>query len=385
MESSRLGIELLKVLGFLGLLIVASILVVRAKRRQGRQPGYGARLRIIESVSLGGNKYLCLVRAGRSYILLGVTDQNVRAIKELSEDDLSVDQRSEPGESPCAKRVGSEDKGRFFQVLAEEIKKAKDRLSTRGLVLMLCFGLCFVSVFLARAGICHAAPSPVPIPEVSVNIDGQTAKGGLGTALGILGLLTVLSLAPAILILTTSFTRIVIVFSFLRSGLGTQQAPPNQVLIGLALILTFFIMAPTWNVAYQAAIAPYIDGALSSQEAIAQASVPLKEFMLKQTREKDLALFATMNGSEAPASPEEMSLLEVTPAFCISELRTAFEMGFMLYLPFLVVDMVVASTLMSMGMLMLPPVLISLPFKLLLFILVDGWGLITKSLIGSFR
>jgi flagellar biosynthetic protein FliP len=198
-------------------------------------------------------------------------------------------------------------------------------------------------------------------------------------------MLTILTLAPAILILTTSFTRIVIVFSFLRSALGTQQAPPNQVLIGLSLILTFFIMTPTWNAAYQSAIAPYIAGEINTQEAINRASGPLKEFMLKETREKDLAVFAALNGDQVPQSPQDLSVFQVAPAFCISELRTAFEMGFMLYLPFLVVDMVVASTLMSMGMLMLPPVLISLPFKLLLFILVDGWGLITKSLVAGFR
>ena len=372
-------------MGFLGLLLVASVLALRSRNRRGRQPGPGARLSIVESVSLGGNKFLCLVRAGRSYILLGVTDHNVRSLKELSEEELTSDTRCEPDGTSRAGREESAGPGKFLGVLAEEVRKAKSRLSVKGPGLFLCLTLCFALVLSAGTGVCHAAPSTVPIPEVSVNIDGQAAKGGLGTALGILGLLTVLSLAPAILILTTSFTRIVIVFSFLRSGLGTQQAPPNQVLIGLALMLTFFIMAPTWNAAYQAAIAPYIDGSIGYQEAIAKASAPLKEFMLKETREKDLALFATLNETQAPASPEDMSLLEVAPAFCISELRTAFEMGFMLYLPFLVVDMVVASTLMSMGMLMLPPVLISLPFKLLLFILVDGWGLITRSLIGSFR
>ncbi|HHW27721.1 MAG TPA: flagellar type III secretion system pore protein FliP [Firmicutes bacterium] len=198
-------------------------------------------------------------------------------------------------------------------------------------------------------------------------------------------MLTVLTLAPAILILTTCFTRIVVVFSFLRSGLGTQQTPPNQVLVGIALLLTFFVMAPTWGVVNKVAIAPYIAGEIDLAGAIDRASGPIKEFMLKETRENDLALFVQMGSETPPESSEDLSLLQVVPAFAISELRTAFEMGFMLYLPFLVVDMVISSTLMSMGMLMLPPVLISLPFKILLFILVDGWGLITKSLIASFR
>ncbi len=167
--------------------------------------------------------------------------------------------------------------------------------------------------------------------------------------------------------------------------MGTQQTPPNQVLIGLALLLTFFIMTPTWGQINEAAVTPYMSGEITAQELISLGQEPVKEFMLKQTRENDLALFIEMGQAEIPSTPEEMSLTQIVPAFAISELKTAFEMGFILFLPFLVIDMVVASTLMSMGMLMLPPVLISLPFKLLLFVLVDGWNLITKSLIGSFR
>ncbi|HOA71209.1 MAG TPA: flagellar type III secretion system pore protein FliP [Bacillota bacterium] len=233
-------------------------------------------------------------------------------------------------------------------------------------------------------GYALAAPETI-IPNIDIRIDGETGQGGLLNAIGILAVLTVLSLAPAILILTTSFTRIVIVFSFLRTGLGTQQTPPNQVLIGLALLLTFFIMAPTWNQVNQVAIVPYMEGSISAYEALTLAQEPVKQFMLRQTRQKDLALFVELGGDGEVESPEELSLIQVVPAFAMSELKTAFEMGFILYLPFLVIDMVVASTLMSMGMLMLPPVLISLPFKLLLFVLVDGWGLVTRSLIGSFR
>ncbi|HOB29996.1 MAG TPA: flagellar type III secretion system pore protein FliP [Bacillota bacterium] len=229
------------------------------------------------------------------------------------------------------------------------------------------------------------AASGTIVPDINITVDGQSESGGLITSLRILAALTVLTLAPAILILTTSFTRIVVVFSFLRAGLGTQQTPPNQVLIGLALLLTFFIMTPTWGEINEAAIAPYMEGEISAEEALDRGQQPVLNFMLRQTRKKDLELFAVIGESETPLNPEDMSLVQIVPAFAISELKTAFEIGFLLFLPFLVIDMVIASTLMSMGMLMLPPVLISLPFKILLFVLVDGWGLLTRSLISGFR
>ncbi len=387
MNGVSLGAEILKVLGFLGSLVFGCALVVKTRGKRGLQRK-GSRLEIVDSLGLGGNRLLCLVKLGKSHVLVGVTDQSVNLVKEFKNEELPEVSLSVSGPGfTDAGSGGDETAGAsFMQLLSHEYKKARKRLSGKDFTLVLALALVTATLSLAFfPGNAIAAPSTVPVPNVTVNIDGQQAKGGLGTSLGILGMLTVLTLAPAILILTTSFTRIIIVFSFLRSGLGTQQAPPNQVLVGLALILTFFIMTPTWNAAYQSAIAPYIAGSIDTNEAISRASVPLKDFMLKETREKDLGLFATIGGEAAPASPQDMTLFQVAPAFCISELRTAFEMGFMLYLPFLVVDMVVASTLMSMGMLMLPPVLISLPFKLLLFILVDGWGLITKSLVAGFR
>jgi flagellar biosynthetic protein FliP len=389
MGGVSLGTELLKVVGFLGLLVFVCALCLKLWGRRGLQRR-SARLEVVDSLGLGGNRLICLVRLGKSHVLLGVTDHNVNFLKDYPERDL-IDIDAGPLGGPAAlpdvdAGGGSGGQGSFVGYLAEEYKKARRRLSGRNLMFILALVVVFLALpSLMLDGKCYAAPSDIPVPNISVQIDGQDAQGGLSTALGILGMLTILTLAPAILILTTSFTRIVIVFSFLRSALGTQQAPPNQVLIGLSLILTFFIMTPTWNAAYQSAIAPYIAGEINTQEAINRASGPLKEFMLRETREKDLAVFAALNGDQVPQSPQDLSVFQVAPAFCISELRTAFEMGFMLYLPFLVVDMVVASTLMSMGMLMLPPVLISLPFKLLLFILVDGWGLITKSLVAGFR
>jgi len=206
----------------------------------------------------------------------------------------------------------------------------------------------------------------------------------VSTSVKLLLLLTVLSLAPAILILMTSFTRIVVVLSFVRTSLATQQMPPNQVLIGLALFLTFFVMAPTFSNVYDDALQPLFNEELTLDEAYEKASVPMKEFMAEHTRQKDLALFMNYAEIDKPDSIHDIPLTTLVPAFAISELKTAFQMGFMIFVPFLVIDMAVASVLMSMGMMMLPPVMISLPFKILLFVLVDGWYLITHSLLSGF-
>lgn len=206
----------------------------------------------------------------------------------------------------------------------------------------------------------------------------------VATSVKLMLLLTVFSLAPAILVLMTSFTRIVIVLSFVRTALATQQMPPNQVIVGLSLFLTFFIMAPTFQQVNESALTPLFAEEMSLEEAYEEASLPLKEFMSKHTRQKDLELFLRYNNEERPESIQDISLTTLVPAFTISELKTAFQMGFMIFIPFLVIDMIVASVLMSMGMMMLPPVMISLPFKILLFILVDGWHLIITSVLESF-
>ena len=206
----------------------------------------------------------------------------------------------------------------------------------------------------------------------------------VSTSVKLVLLLTVLSLAPSILILMTSFARIVIVLSFVRTALATQQMPPNQVIVGLALFLTFFIMAPTFLEVNQEALQPLFAEEIGLEEAYDRASMPFKDFMSKHTRQKDLDLFLTYNQAERPASVEEIPMTMLVPAFALSEIKTAFQIGFMIFIPFLVIDMIVASTLMSMGMMMLPPVMISLPFKILLFVLVDGWYLVMKSLLQSF-
>ncbi len=212
----------------------------------------------------------------------------------------------------------------------------------------------------------------------------NSAPENVSTSVKLLLLLTVLTIAPSILILMTCFTRIIIVLSFVRTSLATQQMPPNQVLIGLALFLTFFIMSPVLSEVNEEALTPLFNEEINLEEAYERAALPFKEFMAKHTRQKDLQLFLNYSGSERPASIEDIPLTALVPAFAISEIKTAFQIGFMIFIPFLVIDMVVASVLMSMGMMMLPPVMISLPFKILLFVLVDGWYLIVKSLLQSF-
>ncbi|MFD2657190.1 flagellar type III secretion system pore protein FliP [Gracilibacillus thailandensis] len=217
-----------------------------------------------------------------------------------------------------------------------------------------------------------------------IDVFSGTDPESISTSVRLLLLLTVLSLAPSILILMTSFTRILIVLSFVRTSLATQQMPPNQVLIGLALFMTFFIMAPTFQEVNEEALQPLFDEEITLEEAYDNASVPIKEFMSKHTREKDLALFMNYAEIDRPETVQDIPLTTLVPAYAISELKTAFQMGFMIFVPFLVIDMAVASVLMSMGMMMLPPVMISLPFKILLFVLVDGWYLITHSLLDGF-
>ncbi len=214
---------------------------------------------------------------------------------------------------------------------------------------------------------------------------GTTSAQQTGTSLQILMLLTVLSLAPAILMMMTSFTRIIIVLSFVRNALGTQQLPPNQVMIGLALFLTFFVMVPTWTQINTNAVQPYMKNEITQLEALAKAEEPLRAFMFRQTREKDLELFVGLSKMERPNTYRDVPTHVLIPAFVISELKTAFQMGFAIFIPFIVIDMIVASTLMSIGMMMLPPMMVSLPFKLLLFVLVDGWHLVVESLVTSFR
>jgi flagellar biosynthesis protein FliP len=229
-----------------------------------------------------------------------------------------------------------------------------------------------------------ACAEPLALPTVSLGMGKVSKPADVAVVLQIFFVMTVISLAPSLLMMTTSFTRIVVVLSFLRSAMGTQQAPSNQIVIGLSLFLTFFIMAPVWQQVNTQALQPYKAQTISQEEAIKRGVAPVRKFMLSQVREKDLALFLSLSKLPRPRNADDIPTLTLIPAYVVSELKTAFQIGFLVYIPFLVLDMVVASVLMSMGMMMLPPVMISLPFKILLFVLVDGWGLIIGSLVKSF-
>ncbi|EAJ1253673.1 flagellar type III secretion system pore protein FliP [Campylobacter lari] len=222
------------------------------------------------------------------------------------------------------------------------------------------------------------------IPTVNLSLSAPNSPQQLVTTLNIVIVLTILALAPTIIFVMTSFLRLIVVFSFLRTALGTQTMPPNTILVTLALILTFFIMEPVATKSYNEGIKPYIAEQIGYEEAFAKGVKPFKDFMLKNTREKDLALFYRIRNLENPKTIDDVPLTVLVPAFMISELKTAFEIGFLLFLPFLVIDMVVSSVLMAMGMMMLPPVMISMPFKLLIFVLVDGWNLLIQNLVKSF-
>ena len=242
---------------------------------------------------------------------------------------------------------------------------------------------CLALVGLLLAGCATTPEFTAPGVTLEIHPEGQPEQVSSGVQL--LVLLTVLSLAPSIVIMATSFTRVVIVLSLLRNAIGTATMPPSQVIIGLALLMTFFIMAPVYNTINQDALQPYLNNEITQQTAFQKAMDPLREFMFKQTRQKDIELFLAMNRSERPNTLADIPTVVLLPAFVISELKTAFTMGFIIYVPFLIIDMVVASVLLAMGMMMLPPSLISMPFKLLLFVMVDGWYLITRSLLLSFQ
>jgi flagellar biosynthetic protein FliP len=246
------------------------------------------------------------------------------------------------------------------------------------------YGLTLILTALLLLAGAFAYAEPLPFPSLNIGVGTATKPNDVAVTVQIFLLLTIMSLAPGLLIMTTSFTRIAVVLSFLRAAMGTQSAPSNQIILALSMFLTFFIMTPVWQDINKNAYQPWKAQQIGQEQAMERAVKPVRAFMLSQTREKDLALFVGLSRQQRPKSSDDVPTLTIIPAFMISELRTAFQIGFLIYIPFIVVDMVVASVLMSMGMMMLPPVMISLPFKILLFVLVDGWGLVIGSLIKSF-
>ena len=244
---------------------------------------------------------------------------------------------------------------------------------------------CILLFIIGAGSVLGATAATFPIPRIQIGVNPAQSPNEVAQSLQILILLTILSLAPAILIMTTSFVRIIIVLSFTRTAIGTNQMPPNQVMVGLALFLTFFIMWPTWTKVNDNALQPFLKGKIAQEEAFTKAMDPIRQFMFRNTNTKDLKLFIGAARLPRPQSYQDIPTQVLIPAFIISELKVSFTIGFLIFVPFLVIDMIVASTLMSMGMMMLPPILISLPFKILLFVMVDGWHLIVRSLILSFK
>ncbi|MCX7724517.1 MAG: flagellar type III secretion system pore protein FliP [Thermodesulfovibrio sp.] len=333
--------EYFKVIVSLIFIILAIYIILRLMKNK-INPGHGF-IQIVYYQPIGYKKGIGVVKAFDEYLLVGISDNAITLISKLD-----------------AAKIKS-----IFEDQKEEKKALWQRIFKRGIV-------SFLIVLFPT--ICFAAPQ------------SQGGIFGFSSAVDLLVFITLLSFLPAVLIMMTSFTRIVIVLSLLRQALGTPAVPPNQVIIGIALFLTLFIMSPTFERVYKEAYLPLSKKEINMEEAINRASVPFKEFMLKQTREKDLALFLKLSKTEIkPAKPMDLPMKIVVPAFALGELKRAFEIGFLIFLPFLVIDIVVASILLSMGMFMVPPVMISMPFKLLLFVLVDGWQLIIGSLAGGFK
>lgn len=242
----------------------------------------------------------------------------------------------------------------------------------------------FLSLLLLLGFFIPVSAEAISLPTISVGMQDAETPQQVSTALQIIFLLTIVSVAPSILLMMTCFTRIIIVFGFVRQAMGTQSMPPTQILMGLALFLTFYVMSPTINEINEKALQPYLNEEITQQVAFERAVIPMREFMFSQVREEELALLSEITIKDEPVDRDEVPTLTLIPAFVLSELKRAFQMGFLIYIPFLVIDMIVASILMSMGMMMLPPVIISMPFKLLLFVLVDGWGLVVGSVFKSF-
>ncbi len=334
--------EYLKVILSLLFVIAALYFVLRIMKNK-INPGRGF-IQIIYYQPIGYKKGIGVIKAFDEYLLVGISENSINLITKLDSEKIEA----------------------IFEKPAEEKISKIHRILKGGIW----------SLLILIPSLAYGAPQPA----------GSGGLFGFSSVVDLLVFITLLSFLPAVLIMMTSFTRIVIVLSLLRQALGTPSVPPNQVIIGLALFLTLFIMSPTVDRVYNEAYVPLSKKEISLEEAITRASVPFKEFMLKQTREKDLALFLKLSKSEVkPATPMDLPMKIVVPAFALGELKRAFEIGFLIFLPFLVIDIVVASILLSMGMFMVPPIMISMPFKLLLFVLVDGWQLIIGSLAGGFK
>jgi flagellar biosynthetic protein FliP len=349
------GLELLKMTVALIILLGGMYLLLRFLKQ--KTLSHKGMIEMLNYQPLGPKRGIAIVKVLKDYIVVGVGESQVSLLGKLNPNDVEDAMKQNVSELQARSAVGIKNflKGKFVF-----------------------FFIFSAAMFFLNPDFAVSAPASAAAPAGG-------GLFGLTSPLEVLIFLTLLSILPAILVMCTCFTRIVVVIHFLRQAMGAPSVPPNQVIIGLALFITFFVMSPVLDKIYADAYIPYSKKELNVEDALSKASVPLKEFMLKQTREKDLALFLKMSKAPRPAVPMDLPMRVVIPAFAIGELKKAFEIGFLIFLPFLVIDMVVASVLLSLGMMMLPPVMVSMPFKLLLFVMVDGWGLIIGSLIGGFK
>lgn len=362
---------MLEVVATLAIVLGALVLLRAALVRLGLAPGVprgDARIRVVESASLGPKQRLHLIEIDGRSLLIGASEAGVTRLARLP----ARDERAADSASP---RNGVQDPA------AARPRVVSLLHSLLGIAPLACALLVGLAAPEASAQTDPASPGAT----ISVSIDGATAPEKLSDTLKIVLVLTAISIAPSVLLMATCFTRVLIVLALLRQAIGTATLPPNQVLVGLALMTTVYVMTPVGETIYAESLQPYMAEEIGGDVALERGLVPVREYLLAHTREDDLLLFVDMRGDEIPEAAEQVELSVLMPAFMISELRTAFEIGFMIYLPFLVVDLVIASMLISLGMIMLPPVMIALPFKLMLFVLVDGWNLTLTALVSGLQ
>ncbi len=363
----------------LGAIVLLRTLILRLGLSSGAGRGT-KRIKVIETASLGVKQQLHLVEIDGRELLLGASDAGIHRLARLPavpNMDENCEGKSIETDRPRPRRSETIRPRKLVSVLSAWFG-AISILIVMGIVLVAPEAMAQQATTLSNSGASAA-------PTLSISINGATAPAQLSDTLKIVLILTAFSIAPSLLLMATCFTRILIVLALLRQAIGTATLPPNQVLVSLALMTTVYVMTPVGEVIYADSLAPYMAEEIGGEEAIERGLAPVREYLLDHTREEDLMLFVEMKGGEAPEEEADIALPVLMPAFMISEIRTAFEIGFMIYLPFLVVDLVIASMLISLGMIMLPPVMIALPFKLMLFVLVDGWNLTLTALVSGLQ
>jgi len=359
----------------LGAIVLLRTLIVRLGLTFGSTNG-SRRIKVLETTSLGAKQQLHLVEVDGRQLLLGASDAGIQRLARLS---ASEPDSNEGASGTVVNRPDHKSRhqdGRRPRLVG----LVSAWIGTTSILLMMATLLIAPAAMAQQAGDLSS-----PAPTLSISINGATAPDQLSDTLKIVLILTAISVAPSLLLMATCFTRILIVLALLRQAIGTATLPPNQVLVSLALMTTVYVMTPVGEVIYADSLEPYMAEKIGGEEAIERGLAPVREYLLNHTREEDLRLFVEMKGGKAPEVEEDIALPVLMPAFMISEIRTAFEIGFMIYLPFLVVDLVIASMLISLGMIMLPPVMIALPFKLMLFVLVDGWNLTLTALVAGLQ